>query len=445
MNIVQSIHQSITQKINHKSKIDGRIWVSLVLLAYFGSLYLGNFFVPYQKIWGKLGIPTMTPPFADFRAILAGFECTRLGYDIFHQLPCDPWSITWAYPLLWMKFEWLGLNQSHTIIYGVLLAISFYLVTLIMIGKLNSYEAIIYSLILCSPPLMLLIERANVDIIMYNLLFLSLVIVSSKHLIVRFLGYVTLLIPSFLKLLPILSLAIILKEKKRIFYFYTVLLLSVFLSYYISILDQIKAINSFFSSFMFSYAFGYKILIYGIPYLNNRLGLKYGFSSIKLYLFFFVIAVFLTLFLIILVKILTQLYKEFKEWLNSDLDLSSNLDKEVGLNLRLDAFRMGSSLYLGTYLITSVYDYKFTFLIFTVPQTISWIKYTHLKLEIPSIFALIAMIVTLYASAFMNVFLIDEMINFLLCFYFLYAFVLTLPNWIKTLVYNLLSVNKSSI
>ena len=222
MNLIQPIYQFIKQKINYESKIDGRIWVSLVLLAYFGSLYLGNFFVPYQKIWGKLGIPTMTPSFADFRAVLAGFECTRLGYDIFQQMPCDPWGRTWAYPLLWMKFEWLGLNQSQTVFFGVLLAIIFYSVTLILIGKLNNYEAIIYSLMLCSPPLMLLIERANVDVIIYDLLFLSLVIVSSKHLVLRFLGYVTLLIPSFLKLLPILSLAIILKEKKRSFIFYTV-------------------------------------------------------------------------------------------------------------------------------------------------------------------------------------------------------------------------------
>ena len=61
---------------------------------------------------------------------------------------------------------------------------------------------------------LLLVERANVDILMYVLVFLCLRVVCNTRPLVRFIGYSMILVPSVLKLLPIFSLGVILKERR---------------------------------------------------------------------------------------------------------------------------------------------------------------------------------------------------------------------------------------
>jgi hypothetical protein len=141
--------------------------------------------------------------------------------------------------------------------------------------------------------------------------------------------------------------------------------------------------------------------------------------------------------LVILAKILVTSIQKLKQWLISD-QAWSNIEYTVPQSLSLDAFRLGSTLYLGTFIITVVYDYKLVFFIFTIPQVIQWIKEDHPELAIPSSFALLGIVSTFYLSPLLYPLLIDEIINWFLWFYFLYAFILTLPPWIKMFVHGLI-------
>ena len=95
-----------------------------------------------------------------------------------------PLSAQIAYPSSWSSLTWLGLEQRDTIFWGVFFALIFYGITLMIIGRLNYQEAVVYALILCSPPVMLLVERGNVDIVIYSWLGVGLMMIknSREHL-----------------------------------------------------------------------------------------------------------------------------------------------------------------------------------------------------------------------------------------------------------------------
>jgi hypothetical protein len=440
MNLIESIYSQVKQRINQPSKTDGRIWVVTLLLLYFGLLYFADYFIPYQKFWKILGVPTMTPIFADLRGVLASFECTRLGYDVLYELPCDVYAFRRfdvkgnPYPRIWTSLTGLGLDQSHAIALGVLFAISFYLCTLIIIGRLNKYEALIYSLVLCAPPTMFLIERANVDIVIYVLLFIALIITQSQHITIRIAGYATLLIPTFLKLLPLFSLSIILKEKKRDSMLLLVSLTTVCLVYFWNIRDELKAIRSFFSGVEPWYSFGHKILfheLFKVYFPANLFARKAHMISLL------VLITFIALSIMIVTKALISLIEYFKRinYFHSS-EFASKTTREI---LCIDSFRLGSSLYLGTYLTTIVYDYKLVFLIFAIPQILLWIKQDEKILGMPSCFALLGIISTFYLSPFFYEWLFDEFVNWFLWVYFLYSFVLVFPDWIKIPIHNFMA------
>jgi len=85
-----------------------------------------------------------------------------------------------------------------------------------------------------------------------------------------------------------------------------------------------------------------------------------------------------------------------------------------------------------------LYDYKLTFLIFALPQILDWIKQEN-QLSLSSSMALVAMVTTFYASPFLYPWVIDEVINLLLFFNLLYISILSMPEWLKSLVHKRLS------
>jgi len=128
-------------------------------------------------------------PFLDARIVLAGFESKRLGYDAQLYNPSDPVGRRFANPDFWLALTPLGLTQSHAIFVGIILALLFYISAFKIMGKLTLYEALVYSLILCSPSVMWIVERGNLDIVVYFLLTMSLVpITKSEKLVIRFSG-----------------------------------------------------------------------------------------------------------------------------------------------------------------------------------------------------------------------------------------------------------------
>ena len=435
MDIVNSIHIQIRKMLKKQSKIDGRFLVVAALLGYFGLLYLANFFVPYHEFWRKLGVPAVENPFIDLAAVLGAFDCDRLTGEV--SLANNSCFTQIFYPSSWSLLTWLGLEQRNTIFLGVFFALIFYVITLIIIGRLNYQEAIVYALILCSPPVMLLVERGNVDIVIYSWLGVGLMIIkNSRALIFRLCAYLLIFFWGVIKLFPIFGLAVIFKEKRNLFLFLAAIFTTAFITYFLASIGEMKTISSFHDGLRIWYSFGYKVLFGAVKYILSRL--TSGETDIKEKLKYMMYIIMILYTMSILTRVLLSKFKFFKEWLSSDF-VSTDSDKSLDKSRYIDYFRLAAAIHLGNFLVIGMlFDYKLTFLIFALPQILDWIKQEN-QLSLPSSMALVAMVATFYASPFLYPWLVDEMINWLLAANLLYISLLSMPEWLKSLVHKRLS------
>lgn len=439
MDIVNSIHLQIRKMLKQPSKIDGRLLVIAALLGYFGLLYLANFFVPYHKFWRKLGVvAAVKNPFIDLAAVLGAFDCDRLTGEV--SLTNNSCFNQISYPSSWSLLTWLGLEQRDTIFLGVLFALIFYVITLMIIGRLNYQEAIVYALILCSPPVMLLVERGNVDIVIYSWLGVGLMIIkNSRALIFRLCAYLLIFFWGVIKLFPIFGLAVIIKEKRNIFLFLSAIFAAAFITYFIASIEEMKTISQAFDVESVWFRFGHQALFLKVKTFLLNLSLSTGGETdIKKTLRYMMYIIMSLLTLLVLTRVLLSKFKIFKEWLSSDF-VSADSGKSLDKSQYIDYFRLAAGIYLGNYLVIGlVMDYKLTFLIFALPQILDWIKQEN-QLSLSSSMALVAIVVTFYASPFLHPWAIDEVINLLLFANLLYMAVLSMPEWLKSLVHKRLS------
>ncbi|MEH2465888.1 hypothetical protein [Nostoc sp.] len=439
MKIIQPIHSYLAHVLSKESRIDWRFLVVCILVGYFSVLLIASFFTEYYNFWRLLGVPAQDIKFGDLRIVFSGFECTRLGYDVLLEDPCNPFNQpnhrAIFYPRIWWLLAPLGLGQKHTVPLGIVFTLLFYIVTLIKIGKSNYYEAIIYSLILCSPSVMLLIERDNPDIIIFLLLFISLTIISkSSSLIYKFIAYAIILFAALLKLYPIFGLCVILREKRKTCIVLIASLVTIFLIYIFSHLEEMKTISREVTNTTW-YSYGYKVIFEQInSYLLSAQILASKKNIIKLVMGIIVGLV----SCLVGYKIVVSVFQEFKAWLSHRFHPENNLSYLENTD-HLDDFRLGSSLYIGTFLLGSVFVYKLTFLLLVIPLIFNFIK-SRSKLSLSSSIALFGIIATLYLSPF-DLFSLHEVINWFLLGYFVYSLSLTLPNWIKFSIHNTLSFN----
>lgn len=107
---------------------------------------------------------------------------------------------------------------------------------------------------------------------------------------------------------------------------------------------------------------------------------------------------------------------------------------KFGIN-SIDAFRIGTSIYIGTFLIGNNWDYRLTLLLFTMPQMLAWLK-TKSRLSPLSGLALVGIILTTWLSYITSkLFYLDELIKWLLFLFYTYTLILTLPKWLRSYIY----------
>jgi hypothetical protein len=187
------------------------------------------------------------------------------------------------------------------------------------------------------------------------------------------------------------------------------------------------------------YRFGYKALLLKVKsFLSNLSLFTGGETDIKKTLRYMMYIIMSLLTILILTRVLLSKFKIFQEWLSSDFVLTDS-DKSLDKSQYIDYFRLAAGIYLGNFLVIGlVVDYKLTFLIFALPQILDWIKQEN-QLSLPSSMALVAIVATFYASPFLHPWLVDEMINWFLAANLLYISILSMPEWLKSLVHKRLS------
>ena len=367
--------------------------------------YYGSYQVVLRNVFK---VPTGKIPFGDMRITLLGIEMYSNGKDPLLDKSYINGNL-WCYPRAWYLFSYLGLKQSMTPIISMFIIAIFYFWTFIFFRRSTWFICVYYGLILCSPPILLSLERANVDVLIF-IVILTMVFVNKKRhskLIVASL----ILICAFLKLFPIFSVLIFLKEKKRASMIYSAFIIVCFLCYLFIELISIRAIHLQMGRPL-------DITSFGLHQLPDFIS-KYIFPSLNPAILFLVgIGVVISATLLIL---------KSKDYVNF-LEVASP---------NLDAFRMGSSIYLGLYIFGYNFSYNLVFLLLCLPQIIDW---SHLNNSMGkySGFALLIILFIYTHLLFIDTlvinglsFLLKEFEFWILTLYLIYALMLSFPIWLK--------------
>jgi hypothetical protein len=416
--------------------LDGRYIILLSLSIYFLILFIANFFSTYHDFWNLIGVPARPYPFGDLRVITSGLECYQQGYDVYVNNPCNPWPFfgEFNYPQIWLSLTRLGINQSHTLLLGVSIVLLFFIAVFLTIGRLKISEGCIYSFILCSPSVMLGIERANNDLIIFIILAIALFLMRYTRYICHLSAYLLLFFASCLKLYPMFSLLITFREGKKRFLLTNSLFLSLFVIYLVSQFENIKQVSSATPQVNY-WSYGFKIIFHVlrsdlIKFVDvigiDKNTLHYWVSSTGVWQKFSLqILFFITIFLGAFLIVVTVL-KRIKP---CSLQISSRPELP-------DALRIGASIYVGTFLLGNNWAYRLIFLIFTIPQILYWLR-THQLIATISQFALVGLILTLWLKTLSFggwMVYVGQAIDWFLFMYFLYVLALTLPDWVKRLI-----------
>ena len=194
-------------------RITSRQWRLLLLLlltGYFSVIALSNLFLEHNEFWRYLGVERGWPVFADLRSILAGLDCKRLGYDVLQQNPCDPWQRPMLYPRLWLSLRHFGLSESHSFILGSISVAVFTFLGWSLARPLGWRGFLVWAGAILSPAVMLGVERANNEILIYSAVIVALFIPALPVLLP------VLVMATALKLYPFLGLPVLMTSRRPV-------------------------------------------------------------------------------------------------------------------------------------------------------------------------------------------------------------------------------------
>jgi hypothetical protein len=355
-------------------KITGKhtLFIGISLGVTFISLT--SFFNGYEKTWRLWNIPVMSPCFADARDITSGTESKALGYNPYIYNPRDPWGRIQNYPRIWHYLYVVGINQRHTVYFGAALAVLFTIALFLYTPSgINNVTASILIASIFSPAVLLGIERGNIDLLMFFLLSVAIFIINKGGNASKVLATISVLVAFILKLFPIFGIGILLGQKKG------TVLRAGFLVIIFAVVYTLISYNDLV--FIRQITPKSTDLSYGANVLWMRVGLHSlaGAQIIKLLSYF-------ALALCCIMSFYGLCSQKF-----GDLE-RFEVDKKF-----INSFRVGSGIYIGTFLLGNNWDYRLMFLLFVIPQLMLWSRlHVHTIITLISRLSVIAIIISLW-------------------------------------------------
>jgi hypothetical protein len=304
----------------------------------------------YDETWKLWRVPVEPPQFSDFRLIPGSAESYRMGFEPTKKNPGDPHKRIFNYPAFWRLFFYTNITQNDTV-WMVLVMLGLFFVGVFLFPKgITILDSITMLLVIFSPGSMLLYERGNVDLIVFFLC--AMIVVSTDYS--SFITTALLIFAAVVKLYPFFGVTVLLKESKLRFMGLFLGCFSVLGIYLYATFKSVKA------------SWGLTMRGGEISYGANVLFLRYaqyfsdlfGVSSISPLLKYGPII--LAFILVMNAGIIGMTRRE---------PLTSSSTRNLA------AFRMGASIYVGTFLLGNNWDYRLAFLILVLPQLLQWTRY----------------------------------------------------------------------
>lgn len=340
--------RKISRQLRDVAVRDGRSVIVLGLIIYFAFLLLLRAQTGNLAVWQRLGVSHLYPPFADMRFLLCAIETERAGHDSYRMTECDPWGRVMNYPRLWLSLSVFGLRARQTVPMGVGLGLIFYLSLLVLVGRLTFREGAYYSFLVCSPAVMLGVERGNVDLLIFSLLVLT--VLMFQRLGTRSIWpYAVIMLCSFLKFYPIFAMAVALRDRSRII-----------------ALSTIGGAGTVFLIYLYATRHDLALILHNTWRLTSSI----SFGSKVIFFFYNAvhwwgaplnIAAWSRASLVAVTAIAAIFVKKTS---------APSFTKET-----VDSMVIGDALFTGIFAFLGTnFNYKFIFLMLAVPQLLQWIR-----------------------------------------------------------------------
>lgn len=287
--------------------------------------------------WRDFGVPGGTGLyFLDLRFFTSAWECIRDGRDVVPVNPCDPLTRAHVYPSIWNAPAPLGLGQEHTVRLGYLLVGGFLVSAVAAVGRAGVLDGLVWLAALCSPAVMLGVERGNPDLLVFSLVVWGVVLLQARHAAVRVAALVLLFLAAALKLYPVLAWGPVLRLPRRWAIVAGGTMTVVFAVYVIAIRDDLDRIRE--------YVVRTSEFAYGAAILGDEVGGR-----------LVVLAVGVALAALLLVQALRK-----------------GASRRVVASRDLDFFLAGAAVFVGTFALEHNFNYRMVFLLLTLPQLLRW-------------------------------------------------------------------------
>jgi hypothetical protein len=172
-------------------------------------------FVLWPKALNKLGVFDYGMWFLDSYAILAASDTLQAGVDPVQPMALDIQHRAHIYSDWWYGVGRLGLTRDDNFLLGGLWVLAFVLATWIFLRPKTARETAWYLCLFISPPVLLAVNRANNDLVIFVLLVFAALILARQTLLRIAAAIAALAVATGLKYYPIVGGAVFLLVRPR--------------------------------------------------------------------------------------------------------------------------------------------------------------------------------------------------------------------------------------
>lgn len=142
-------------------------WWAMVFL----TVAYNGIFVLFPHWYQYVGVNHFNIWFLDALALLTSNDALALGLNPYVPNPLDPLGRPHVYSHWWLGLGQIGLTRQHIFWFGLVQVLAFFLAAVADLRPRSWRETAWYLAFLCSSPVLLAINRANNDIVVFLLLF----------------------------------------------------------------------------------------------------------------------------------------------------------------------------------------------------------------------------------------------------------------------------------
>ncbi len=183
--------------------------VALIALALWAACFR------FPAVWDALGVGEATHPFLDLHGLLAANDVARAGANPYQPNLLDVYHRPLVYTEWWLALGALGLTRADTLWLGWSLIGATLLAAMAIVRPQGRREGLAFLLWLVSPAMLLTVNRANNDLVIFLVMTAGLAALRRGGYLARGLAVAVFAVAAVLKYYPLAGLIVLLEASRR--------------------------------------------------------------------------------------------------------------------------------------------------------------------------------------------------------------------------------------